>query len=65
MTEEFEAARERLTGKFPTATPEEVTDVLRDSYRVVARVVRRVRMDKIEELATLRLEARTRVPAAY
>jgi hypothetical protein len=61
----LDQVRRRLMAGFPDATPDLVSSVLADSYRVVAAAADGVpTAQRVEELARLRLEVRTGHPYA-
>lgn len=64
MAHELEAAIVHLVTQFPGVPRDAIVSIVGDSYRVIVEAVGSPLVDKAEELARLRLEVRTRTPAA-
>lgn len=60
---ELDSALVRLCLEFPGTPQDVVRSVLGDSYEVVVNATGQPLLDKVEELARLRLEVRTGLPA--
>lgn len=64
MRQAVEAALARLADEFPDVPHDVITSLFGDSYQVVVEATGAPLVGKAEELARLRLEVRTRHPAA-
>lgn len=64
MPHELDSAIVHLTAQFPDVPHDAIVSIVGDSYRVIVEAVGCPLVDKAEELARLRLEVRTRTPAA-